>query len=340
MKQYQISGPDGIEALKVHEVSEPTLGPTDVLVDMKAWSLNFRDTIMLVGGYPGNDKVATNPPLIPLSDGAGEVVAVGDQVSRFKVGDRVAAAFFQEWISGELEAEQLGSALGGAIDGVLAERCAFHEKGLVRIPDSYSYAEAATLPCAAVTAWQALSMGELDANQTILVQGTGGVSIFALQFAKAMGAKVIVTSSSDEKLQQAKDLGADVTINYNQHPDWHVEVLNATGGRGVDHVIEVGGAGTLEKSFLAARVSGRVSIIGVLTGQPEQNPSPYLMLFRRLSVQGIYVGSRALFEELNVMLERQSIKPIIDKTFDFDDAASAYQHMMGAKHFGKVVIQR
>lgn len=340
MRTYQITGPTGLDALTLADVSEPAVGPFDVLVEMKAWSLNYRDLAMPHGGYVGNDKVKTNPPLVPLSDGAGEVVAVGDAATRFKVGDRVAGIFFQRWLGGELTGEQIGSALGGAIHGVLAERVVFHEDGCVTVPEGFSYEQAATLPCAAVTAWQALTLGNLKAGQTVLALGTGGVSIFALQFAKAFGARVIITSSSDEKLEQAKKLGADETINYKQHPEWQERVLEMTDGVGVDNVIEVGGAGTLERSFASAKVSGRVSLIGVLTGQPETNPSPMMALFKRLTLQGIYVGSRDMFEAMNRAIEQNRIEPITDRAFSFDEPRAAYEYLQSGAHFGKITINR
>lgn len=340
MKTYHILGPDGLDALVQTDVEEPTVGPNDVLVEMRAWSLNYRDLGMSAGGYLRNDKVKTSPPLVPLSDGAGEVVAVGENVTRFRVGDRVAGTFFQDWLDGDLTDAQIGSALGGAIDGVLAERVVFNQQGLVRIPNGYSFEEAATLPCAAVTAWQALTLAGLQAGQTVLMLGTGGVSIFALQFVKAFGGRAIITSSSNDKLNRARDLGADVTINYKTTPDWQDAVLEATDGIGVDNVIEVGGAGTLEKSLAAARVSGTVSLIGVLTGRPDQNPSPMMTLFKRLTVQGIYVGSRSMFEAMNRAIEVNSLRPVIDRTFAFDEARAAYEHLASGQHFGKVVIAR
>lgn len=338
MKAYHITGPNGLDALQCVEIEEPRVGPHDVLVQMKAWSLNFRDLGMPRGGYLRNDKVKRNPPMVPLSDGAGEVVAVGDSVTRFKVGDRVASLFFQDWLSGDLNDDQIDSALGGAIDGVLAERVSLNENGWVRIPNGYSYEQAATLPCAAVTAWQALTLGNLQAGQTVLMLGTGGVSIFALQFAKMFGARAVITSSSDDKLETAERLGADVRVNYQKHPDWEREVLAVTDGRGVDNVIEVGGAGTFEKSLASARVSGRVSLIGVLTGQPDQNPSPMMTLFKRLTVQGIYVGSRDMFEAMVRAIDVNGLEPVIDRTFGFDDVPEAYRYMHTGAHFGKIVI--
>lgn len=340
MRLYHIVGPEGLSALQLQEAAEPTCGPYDVLVDMRAWSMNYRDLIMLQGGYPRNDKVLTGPPMIPLSDGAGEVIAIGPAVTRFRVGDRVAGIFFAQWLDGDLTDEQIGSALGGAVDGVLAERIIFHENAVVHVPPGYNYEQAATLPCAAVTAWQALRLGHCHGGQSVLMLGTGGVSIFALQFAKSFGARTIITSSNDEKLARARELGANETINYRTHPDWQNEVLRLTGGRGVDHVIEVGGAGTLERSLMATRVSGRVSLIGVLTGQPESNPSPMPILFKRLTLQGIYVGSREMFEDMNQTIHEKSIEPVIDQRFDFMEALEAYSALRSGQHFGKIVITR
>ena len=338
MKAYQISKPDKLYEMNLNEIPEPEVGSHDVLVNMKAWSLNYRDLSMLRGGYYRNDKVKTNPPLIPLSDGAGEVVAVGDSVTRFKKGDRVAGIFFQTWIDGDLTDDQISSALGGALDGVLAEKVALNENGLVKIPDNLSYEEGATLPCAAVTAWQALMLDPVKKGDVVLMLGTGGVSIFALQFAKAAGAKTIITSSSDEKLEIAKGLGADHIINYKEFPDWEKEVLKLTEGKGVDNVIEVGGPGTLEKSISSTKVSGRISLIGVLSGQPEQNPSPMMIMLKRLTLQGIYVGSRDMFESMNKAIEANAIKPVIGKTFEFEDAASAFDYLKSGSHLGKIVI--
>lgn len=339
MKSYHITSPDGLDALGIAEVEEPSVGPFDVMVEMKAWSMNYRDLSMPYGGYLRNDKVKTNPPLVPLSDGAGEVVSVGESVTRFKVGDRVAGIFFQDWISGDLENSEIDSALGGGVDGVLAEKVVLNEQGLVHLPEGYSFSEAATLPCAAVTAWQALTLGNIKAGDRVLMLGTGGVSIFALQLAKAFGAKAIITSSSDEKLEKARQLGADETVNYKENPDWEKEVLRITGGDGVNNVIEVGGLGTFEKSIASAKVSGQVSLIGILSGRPDQNPSPMGALFKRLTIQGIYVGSRDMFEDMNRAIEVNNIKPVIEKTFRFEEAKEAYEYLKSGAHFGKVVIE-
>lgn len=340
MKAYQIVAPTGLDALQQVDLPEPDIGPRDVLVDMQAWSLNYRDLGMPKGGYLRNDKVKKNPPMIPLSDGAGNVVAVGSEVTRFQVGDQVASLFFQDWIDGDLTDQQIGSALGGAIDGVLAEQVAFPEHGLVKIPQGFTFEQAATLPCAAVTAWQALTLKKPQAGESVLMLGTGGVSIFALQFAKALGLRTLITSSSEQKLATAQQLGADELINYREFPEWEQQVLERTNGLGVENVIEVGGAGTLEKSMMSARVSGRVSLIGVLTGLPEQNPSPMLALFKRLTVQGIYVGSREMFEEMIRVIESHQIQPVIDRTLGFEEAKAAYEYLKSAAHLGKVVLTR
>jgi NADPH:quinone reductase-like Zn-dependent oxidoreductase len=334
MKAYQIESPTGLDALKVIELPQPNPGPGEILVKIHACSMNYRDLSMPRGGYLRNNKM----PLVPLSDGAGEVIEVGPGVAEFKTGDRVAGCFFQDWVSGEVSERQMLSALGGAIDGVLAEYVVLKERGAVHMPTHLDYAQAACLPCAALTAWQALTLAGLQAGQTILTLGTGGVSIFALQLAKAFGARVIITSSSNTKLERAKQLGADEVINYKEHPDWHKQVRELTGGVGVDNVIELGGAGTLERSLQAVRVSGTVSLIGVLTGQPEQNPSPMPVLFNRIRLQGIYVGSRDMFQAMNRAIEVNRIEPVIDRTFGFGEVRAAYEYLRSGKHFGKLVV--
>lgn len=274
-----------------------------------------------------------------MSDGAGEVIRVGKNVTRFQVGDRVMGNFFQQWVNGEIDDKGLNSALGGAIDGVLADCFILREDCTVKVPEYMSYTEAATLPCAATTAWHALiSVGNVKAGDSILLLGTGGVSIFGLQLAKAKGATVIITSSSDEKLERAKAMGADHTINYKTHPDWEKEVLRITDGKGVDNVLEVGGAGTFEKSVASTKVNGTVSVIGILSGL--ENPSISLMtIFNLLRIQGIYVGSTEMLSDLSHFMAAHKIRPIVDQTFSFSDAKLAYQHMAAAKHFGKVVIE-
>jgi NADPH:quinone reductase-like Zn-dependent oxidoreductase len=333
MKAYQIQTAAGIDGLAPIDLPMPKPNAGEVLVRVRATSLNYRDTAVVSGQYPGQTL-----PMIPLSDGAGEVVEVGEGVTRVQVGDRVAGIFFQDWIAGKLTREKIKSALGGAIDGMLAEYVVLNQEGLVHLPAHLSYEEGATLPCAAVTAWQALvDRGRLSAGETVLLLGTGGVSIFALQFAKIMGAKVIITSSSDEKLAQAKQLGADETINYKTFPNWDEKVYELTQQEGVDRVIEVGGAGTLEKSLRSTGVGGRISLIGVLGGAGEVNHTQ--MLMKSIDVQGIYVGSRDMFEAMNRAIALHQIKPVIDHVFPFTEAPEAYRYLLSGSHFGKVVIQ-
>jgi NADPH:quinone reductase-like Zn-dependent oxidoreductase len=335
MKAYAIVEKYGIDNLQPVERPDPTPGPDQIVVRVKAVSLNYRDLITVKTGGP---RGSAPLPLIPCSDGAGEVVKVGPGVTRVKVGDRVASIFFQNWIAGDILAQHFSSALGGAIDGMFAEQVLLHEDGVVHIPPHFSYEDAATLPCAAVTAWQGLvTKGGMKAGDTVLVQGTGGVSIVALQLAVMSGARVIITSSSDEKLARAKQLGAWQTINYKTIPEWGKKTLAFTDGVGVDHVVEVGGAGTLEQSFQAARIGGTVSLIGVLTGFSGQvNPMPVLM--KGLRLQGIYVGSREMFEAMNRAITAVQMKPVIDKVFPASQAHEAFRYMERAAHFGKIVI--
>jgi len=324
----------GIEALVEVERAEPKPAYRQVLVKVKACSLNFRDLGMVRGTY----RVPIRDNIIPLSDGAGEVVETGPGVTRVKIGDRVAGCFFQRWLGGEPSADVHTSALGGGIDGMLADYALLEEDGVVKIPPHLSLEEGATLPCAGVTAWHAMmEHAKLKAGDTILLQGTGGVSIFGLQFAHAMGIRAIITSSSDEKLKQAKALGAAFGINYKTTPEWQKAAMDFTGGRGVDHVIEVGGAATLTRSFGAIRVGGRISMIGGLSGgATELNPG--LIFSRRANVQGISVGSMQMFEAMNRAIEANAIRPVIDKVFGFAAAPEAYRHMASGAHFGKIVI--
>ena len=324
----------GIEALVEVERAEPKPAYRQVLVKVKACSLNFRDLGMVRGTY----RVPIRDNIVPLSDGAGEVVETGAGVTRVKVGDRVAGCFFQRWPGGESAPDVHTSALGGGIDGMLADYALLEEDGVVKIPPHLSLEEGATLPCAGVTAWHAMmEHAKLKAGDTILLQGTGGVSIFGLQFAHAMGIRAIITSSSDEKLRQAKALGAAFGINYKTTPEWQKAAMDFTGGRGVDHVIEVGGAATLTRSFGAIRVGGRISMIGGLSGgATELNPGS--IFSRRANVQGISVGSMQMFEAMNRAIEINAIKPVIDKVFGFAAAPEAYRHMASGAHFGKIVI--
>jgi len=334
MKLYELQHRSGLDSLVRVERADPVPGPGQVLVAVKACSLNYRDLLVAKGAY------GAPPPLgrIPLSDGAGEVVEVGAGVTRVKPGDRVAGIFMQGWLAGEVSAEASATALGGALDGMLAQYVVLGEQGVVTLPSHLSWEEAATLPCAAVTAWNALvRRARIKAGDVVVLQGTGGVSLFALQFARMHGAHCIITSSSDEKLELARGMGADETINYRREPDWDKAVMARTGGRGADVVIEVGGAGTLEKSLGAVRFGGSVQLIGVLTG--VAGPIPTAAILRRsITVQGIYVGSREMFEEMNRAIAQHALKPRIDRRFGFDDARAAYEHLAGASHAGKIVI--
>ncbi|AGA28886.1 zinc-dependent alcohol dehydrogenase family protein [Singulisphaera acidiphila] len=335
MKTYRIHEFGGFDGLRLDELPTPSPGPGQVLVRVRAVSLNYRDLLVLKGFYNKNFPL----PAVPLSDAAGEVVEVGDGVTRVKVGDRVAPIFMQTWLAGELAEAHGKSALGGATEGVLAEFVVLHENGLVLLPKHLSFEEGSTLPCAAVTAWNALFVaGNIKAGDTILTQGTGGVSLFALQFAKLAGATVIATSSSDEKLERVLNMGAAAGINYKTTPDWEKRVRELTGGRGVDLVVEVGGAGTLSKSLHAVRTAGQISLIGVLAGgAAEINTLPILM--RAIEVRGIFVGSRAMFEAMNRALDAHELRPVIDRVFPFQETPAAFRHMESAAHFGKIVIR-
>jgi NADPH:quinone reductase-like Zn-dependent oxidoreductase len=335
VRAFEIRQGFGLEALTLTERSTPAVQAGTVLVEMKAASLNYRDLLVTLGKY--NPRMAL--PRVPLSDGVGVVAAVGEGVRSVKVGDRVAGCFFQNWVDGTLSEEGARTTLGGDRDGMLAEQVLLDENGVVPVPAHLSDEEAATLPCAGLTAWSALvSYGGLKAGDTVLVQGTGGVSIFALQFARLMGARVIVTSSSDEKLARAKALGASAFVNYRTHPKWEEQVRELTGGMGVDHVVEVGGAGTLAQSFKAVRRSGRISVIGVLSGAAaEVNPMPVLM--RGLTLQGIFVGNRRMFLDMNRALETSALKPVVDRVFPFAEAKEALRYLQSGAHFGKVVIR-
>ena len=323
----------GIENLALVERDTPAPGAKEVLVRMKAASLNYRDLMAVKGVY--NPKMKR--PMVPLSDGAGVVEQLGPGVTRFKEGDRVCPCFMQTWLEGPPTKEKGASALGGALDGVLREFAVFNEEGLVPSPASLSDAEAASLPCAAVTAWHALfEHAPGGPGDSVLLLGTGGVSVFALQFAVAAGLRTIITSSSDEKLQRARNLGASQTVNYKRHPNWEEEVRKLTAD-GVGHVIEVGGSDTVPRSLRALRTDGTMSVIGVLSGR-EPSISPSSLLMNSVRVQGIYVGSRAMFERMNRAIEFHRIKPVVDKVFSWTEYKDALRYMESQQHFGKICL--
>ncbi len=324
----------GLDGLTLVPVDVPAPGPYEVSVKLTAASLNYRDLMIVLGAY--NPKMEL--PRIVGSDAAGQVVAVGEKVTRFKPGDRVTSLFFQDWHDGEIQASTHESALGGDIDGAFVTARIFPEGGLIHAPGFLSDQEAATLPCAALTAWNALvEKGRLAAGQTVLILGTGGVSLFALQIAKAHGARVILTSSSDAKLERGRQLGADETINYRTTPGWDSEVFKLTNKRGVDHIVEVGGAGTLPRSLRAVRTAGYVYLIGVLS-DPGKAVDVLPVLSKSIHLDGVFVGSRGMYTRMNAALEANHIKPVIDRVFPLTQYREAFAHLQSGRHFGKVVL--
>ena len=328
MKVFEVvAGSQSLEGLVETQRPEPEPGPQEVAVSIRAAALNYRDLAIVNGQYFGG-PVAHNT--IPVSDGAGEVIAVGSAVQSFAPGDRVVAAFSQ---GGPMQT------LGSPLDGMLAEVGIFNAAGLRKLPDGLSFEDGATLPCAGVTAWNALTGGKpILPGATVLTLGTGGVSIMALQLAKLAGARVIVTSSSDSKLQQAKALGADATINYKAHPDWEQEVMALTGGAGADHIVEVGGAGTLPKSYASVADAGEIALIGVLSA-PEGDLTPYPLMIKGATLRGIFVGREPGLDGLLNAVGHNGLKPVIDSVFEFGQSAEAYRYLQSGQHFGKVVIR-
>jgi NADPH:quinone reductase-like Zn-dependent oxidoreductase len=323
----------GIDSLELVERPTPDPGSGEVLIKIHANSLNYRDLMMVKGSY--NPKL--HLPRIPCSDGAGEIVAVGSGVSRWKVGDRVAGSFMQNWLSGPPTPAGVKGALGGDIDGMAAEYVALRDTGLVAIPDHLSYEEAATLPCAAVTAWKALTSANLSSDATVLIQGTGGVSVFALQFAKSRGLRVLGISNSAAKIERAFDLGLDEGLAYGETSEWDHWVLDQTGGEGVDLVVEVGGVGTLPRSLRALKMGGMIAQIGVLSQPAEHIPIP-LILHKHARIQGIYVGSRQDFEEMNKTITSTKLHPVFE-SHPWADAREVLRIMESATHFGKLVLK-
>lgn|SRR5579885_816782 len=331
MKAYELRDGSGISALAIAQRPVPRPGPGEVLVRMRAASLNFRDLLI--------SKTPRTAPLVPLCDGAGEVAETGPGVSSIKAGDRVAGNYFQDWVSGPLTPGVFRTVLGQTIDGVLAEYAVLKEHGAVRIPEHLSFEEAAALPCAGLTAWQALvTLGQIKAGDTVVVMGTGGVSIFALQFALMGGARVIATTGSESKMERLQSMGASAVINYKTTPDWDKRVLELTGGIGADHVVEVGGAGTLPRSLRAVRHGGFISMIGVLGGAGEKF-SPGGIILKGVRLQGIFVGSTQMFEDMNRAIAANRMRPVVDRVFQFEETPQAYAFLESGRHFGKVCIR-
>jgi NADPH:quinone reductase-like Zn-dependent oxidoreductase len=335
MRLYRLGKLGSLDALERKEMEAPRPGAGQVVLRMRACSLNHRDLNIISGNYT---SVPIKPAVIPLSDGAGEVAAVGADVTRWKVGDRVAPIFVQRWLGGELRREYMPSALGGPSDGVLAEQIVVSAEGLVRIPAHMSFEQAATLPCAAVTAWNAVFVaGKLQPGQTLVTLGTGGVSLFAAQLALIGGAKVIATTGSEAKIERLRAIGVADVINYRMTPDWDARVRELTGGRGADLVVEVGGPGSLARSIGAIRYCGHVSVVGNLAGKATIDPAP--LFAKRASMCGIQVGSRDMFEAMNRAMEAAALQPVVDRVFGFDDARAACDYLASGQHFGKVVIR-
>jgi NADPH:quinone reductase-like Zn-dependent oxidoreductase len=331
MRRYTVA-PGTPSSLKIEEVPTPKPQRGEVLVRIRAASVNYRDLLVARGAY----KALGTEPLVPLSDCAGEITAVGEGVSNWSVGDRVCGIFSQTWAGGSRRAEDAKNDLGGTAPGVLSEYRCFDARGIVKFPSHLDFVEAATLPCAGVTAWNALFEGRpLNSGETVLLIGTGGVSTFALQLAVVAGAKVIAISSSNEKLAQYKKWGVSDVVNYREEPEWDKAVRALTADRGVDHVVEVGGGGTLEKSLATIALGGQIHLIGVMTqGAPNLLP----LIRTNASIRGIYVGSREMFENLNRSLEASSIQPVVHQIFKFEEARQAFQALERAQHMGKIVI--
>jgi NADPH:quinone reductase-like Zn-dependent oxidoreductase len=333
VKAFELHPEEGLAALKVVDRPYPkSLRPHEVCIRVRAVSLNYRDLVIV------KNAKRSKRAIVPCSDGAGMIMAVGDEASRFMLGERVMASFFPTWIDGPFKEEYHGVALGGAVDGMLTEQIVLDESALVRIPPEYSLEQAATLPCAAVTAWNALfEAAGVQPGDTVLVQGSGGVSVFALQLAKAAGATVIATSSSAEKRARLEELGAAHTIDYRAEPNWGDAVREYTGGRGVDVAVEVGGAGTFDQTVKALRYGGTMSLIGVLAGT-KGTIDTYAVLHKNIRVHGVYVGSVAMFERLVAAMVANKIEPVMEDLYLFLETQAAYAHLESGEHFGKIVI--
>jgi NADPH:quinone reductase-like Zn-dependent oxidoreductase len=335
MKAYHIDRFGSVGGIVRRSSEDPRPGLKEVLMRVRASSLNYRDLMVLKGGGRGPTKIG----VVPLSDGAGEVAAIGEGVTRVKIGDRIAGCFHPRWFGGPIKPDYLTDRLGANLDGMLAEYAVFNEEAVVLLPSHLSFEEAATLPCAAVTAWVALTgQRRVTAGDTVLTQGSGGVAIFALQFAQVLGARVIATTSTAEKAERLKALGASEVINYSETPDWDAKVREVTDGRGVDYVVEIGGPGTIARSLKALAVGGHVSLIGASLSSSGTGLDPLLLTGRGITLSSISVGSRADFEAMNRAIAMHRLRPVIDRTFPFAEAKQAYRHFEGRGHFGKVVI--
>jgi NADPH:quinone reductase-like Zn-dependent oxidoreductase len=337
MRALNVQEPWGLEALQVVEAPDPTPGPGEVLVRLRAVSLNYRDLLMVGGMY--SRMAAGAGPITPFSDGCGVVEAVGEGVTRVKPGDRVATLFFQRWISGPPNLDKLSSSLGSPIPGAGRELAVFSADGVSKVPEFLTDQQVATLPCAALTAWRAIyEDADLRPGDTVVLQGTGGVSIFGLQFAHATGLRTLITSSSDEKLARAKALGADHLVNYRDTPEWAKPVREATGGVGADLIIEVGGGGTIEQSMRAIKIGGHIAIVGVVAGLGGPFNTAAL-IGNSAKLQGLSVGSRDMFEAMCRLIELHRISPVVDKVFPWTQAKAAFAAMQGGEHFGKIVLE-
>jgi NADPH:quinone reductase-like Zn-dependent oxidoreductase len=334
MKAYQITGTDGLASLRCVDLPEPRPAPGEVRLRLRAVSLNYRDWMNVVGLHGITGPV----PRIPCSDGAGEVLEVGPGVTEWRAGDRVVVPFMPSWLDGGFTQENAAAALGGAVDGLLREQACLPAASLLPIPAHLSFAEAATLPCAAVTAWDALQVrGALRAGETVLILGSGGVSVFALQFARLAGARVLAITSSAAKAERLRALGAEAVHNYRENPDWDAWALAQTGGLGVDKVVEIGGPETLNRSINAVRFGGHIALIGVLTGTAGEVRTVGL-LRKGVRLDGVYVGSRAMFVQMNAAIETAGLRPVIDSEFAFAEAPAAFERLASGAHFGKIVL--
>ena len=333
MKSVVVKKPGGLDNLSIVTQADPSPKPGEILVAWHATSLNFHDYLVAVGGIPVADG------RIPMSDGAGEILAVGEGVNQWKAGDKVMSLFFQNWLDGRPDLMKMVMVNGETCDGFITEKSCVPAHSVTKIPNGYSYAEAATLPCAAATAWRGLMVeGNLNAGESVLIEGTGGMSIFALQFAKAAGARVFATTSSAEKAEKLKAMGAEAVVNYKEDPKWGKTILKLSGG-GVDHVLDVGGGSTMRQSIEAVKIDGHISSIGILgNGRKGEITFPKLF-FKHIRLIGIAVGSRAMQEDMVKAININGIKPVIDKSFAFDQLADAFRHQESGKHFGKIVLE-